>query len=122
MSRIDLDLFPCFLVAIEPGQLASVSELQSQPATPSATFLSKTRVILSEKTIVVAKDSETGPQIVFQEKYDFAEISKKGDLDTRIVTKSGKMLAFRKDNACACGSRLKGWNPYRTLQSIKDWE
>jgi len=42
------------------------------------------------------------------------------DVDSQLLTESGKGLAFRRQDNCGCGSRLRAWNPYKTLNSIKD--
>lgn len=120
MTRIIIDRFPCHLVAVPAGFTDDISTLQSDPPTEGAKYLEVTRVILTDEAIFVAKDSHQGPQIVFQEKYADAEISSDPKKDTRVTTISGKMLAFKKDTNCGCGSRLRGWNAYKTLNSIKD--
>jgi hypothetical protein len=120
MDKIILDRFPCHLIAVPAGFTDDVSTLSSYDPTPGATYLEITRVILTDKVIMVAKDSQEGPQIVFQERYSEVDVSKDPSKDTRVTTESGKMLVFKKDTACGCGSRLRGWNPYRTLNSIKD--
>ncbi len=118
--KILLDLFPCHLVAAASGKFSDVSELKSYEPTPGATYLEITRVIVTDEVIMVAKDSDSGPQVVFQEKYDVFQRSEDNKKDSRVVTKSGKMLAFKKDTGCGCGSRLRGWNPYNTINSIRD--
>lgn len=120
MTRIIVDRFPCHLSAVPAGFTEDINTLQSDPPTEGAKYLEVTRVLLTEEAIIVAKDSHKGPQIVFQEKYKSVDISKNPKEDTRVVTVSGKMLAFKKDTNCGCGSRLRGWNPYKTLNSIKD--
>jgi hypothetical protein len=120
MTKIILDRFPCHLVAVPKGFTDDASTLRSYDPTPGATYLEVTRVILTQDTVIVAKDSNTGPQIVFQEKYSDIYISEDQKLDSNVTTITGKMLAFKKDTGCGCGSRLRGWNPYKTLNSIKD--
>lgn len=120
MTKIVLDRFPCHLAAVGPETFDDITKLRSYEPNPEATYLEITRVILTEDTIIVAKDGNHGPKIVFQEKYDESYISEKPTEDSRILTVSGKMLAFKKDTGCGCGSRLRGWNPYKTLLSIKD--
>lgn len=120
MTRILIDRFPCHLAAIAPGKIEDVTTLRSFEPTPGATYLEITRVIITDEHILVAKDSPQGPQIVFRETYSTFIASEKADLDSFVVTSSGKMVAFKKDRGCGCGSRLRGWNPYKTLSSIKD--
>ncbi len=118
--KILLDRFPCHLAAIAPGKIEDVSTMTSFEPTPGSTYLEITRVIITDEQIIVAKDGPTGPQIVFQETYETFIPSEKSIEDSYVVTSSGKMLVFKKDTGCGCGSRLRGWNPYKTLNSIKD--
>lgn len=120
MNKIIVDRFPCHLVAVPAGFTNDIATLQSDPPTPGAKYLEVTRVLLTQEAIIVAKDSHQGPQIVFQEKYQTIDVSEDPRKDTRVVTITGKMLVFKKDTNCGCGSRLRGWNPYKTLNSIKD--
>lgn len=118
--KILLDRFPCHLAAIAPGKVEDVTTMRSFEPTPGANYLEITRVIVTDEVIMVAKDGPTGPQIVFQERYQTFIASEKPAEDSFVVTESGKMLAFKKDTGCGCGSRLRGWNPYKTLNSSKD--
>lgn len=114
--KILKDVFPAHLAVVPAGFLSDVYDLKSAPATEGAHYLATTRVIVTNDTIVVAQDSPEGAKIVFQEKYEV--FLTEGEF--RVVTLSGKMLAFKKDTNCGCGSRLRSWNPYRTLNSMKD--
>lgn len=120
MTKILLDRFPCHLAAAPAGLLEDVETLRSFEPTPGSTYLETTRIILTEQEIFVAKDSPEGPQIVFREAYDTADIAEKQTDDSKVVTVSGKMIAFKKDTGCGCGSRLRGWNPYRTIGAMSD--
>lgn len=120
MAKILVDRFPCNLVAVPAGFTDDVTTLCSQPPTRKANYLDVTRVIVTDEHILVAKDSPQGPQIVFRETYETFVASRGADEDSYVTTTSGKMLAFRKDRGCGCGSRLRGWNPYNTINSIKD--
>ena len=120
MSQILLDRFPCHLSAMAPGKIDDVTTLRSFEPTLGSTYLEITRVIVTDEHVIVAKDGPEGPQIVFREAYEEFIPSKEAALDSFVVTKTGKMLAFKKDRGCGCGSRLRGWNPYKTLNSIKD--
>lgn len=118
--KILVDRFPCHLAAIAPGGVEDVTTMRSFEPTPGANYLEITRVIITDEVVMVAKDGPTGPQIVFQERYETFISSEKPIEDSFVVTVSGKMLAFKKDTGCGCGSRLRGWNPYKTLNSSKD--
>lgn len=120
MTRILLDRFPCHLAAAPAGKFEDVTSLRSFEPTPGTNYLEITRVIITDGHVLVAKDSPEGPQIVFRETYQTFIASEEAYSDSFVVTSSGKMLAFKKDRGCGCGSRLRGWNPYKTLNSIKD--
>ena len=120
MTRVILDRFPCHLAAIAAGKIEDVTTMRSFEPTEGSTYLEITRVIITDEHILVAKDSPEGPQIVFRETYQTFIASEKSTEDSFVVTSSGKMIAFKKDTGCGCGSRLRGWNPYKTLNSIKD--
>jgi hypothetical protein len=113
--KILLDRFPCHLAAIGPGKFEDVTTMRSFEPTEGSNYLEITRVIVTDTQIVVAKDGNDGPQIVFKETYDQFIPSSEPTKDSFVVTSSGKMLAFKKDTGCGCGSRLRGWNPYKTL-------
>lgn len=118
--KILLDRFPCHLAAVAADKIDDVTTLRSFEPTPGANYLEITRVIVTDEMVIVAKDGTEGPQIVFREAYETFIPSEKPEEDSFVTTKSGKMLAFKKDRGCGCGSRLRGWNPYATLNSIKD--
>jgi len=120
VTKILLDRFPCHLSAMAAGKIEDVTTMRSFEPTPNSTYLEITRVIVTDEHIIVAKDGPEGPQIVFRETYETYIPSKEAIQDSFVVTSSGKMLAFKKDTGCGCGSKLRGWNPYNTLASIKD--
>lgn len=120
--KINVDLFPSHFSVAPAGLFENVSEMVAQPVRRSKKvfYVSKTRIIVWESPegnfITVASDSPEGAKIVFQQKY--VEMTENNGI-YRILTSDGKMLAFEKDSNCGCGSRLRSWNPYRTIQSIK---
>lgn len=114
--KIIYDVFPAKLVAVPAGQIEEVDQLSINPPTEGSFFVDTARVIVTDDTLLVAVDSPEGAKLVFQEKYS---LFVPGSV-YYVVTESGKMLAFEKDPGCGCGSRLRSWNPTRTLYSIKD--
>lgn len=114
------DIFPAHLAVVPADFTDDITSLTSAPATKGAHYVATTRVIVTEELIVVAQDSPDGAQIIFREKYAefLPPADKKGDY--RVVTESGKMLAFKKDSNCGCGSRLRSWNAYKTIVSMRD--
>ena len=114
--KIIMDVFPAHVAAAAPGDFENVEDIKSDPATPGTHYVATTRVIVTEDTVVIAQDSPEGAKIIFREEYETLIPG----TENRVVTVSGKMLAFKKDTNCGCGSRLRGWNPYKTINSIKD--
>jgi hypothetical protein len=120
--KIKYDLFPAHVAAATPSLLEDPLTLSSSPATEGAYYISTARVIVTDTRILIAQDSPKGASVIFNEPYDFNNFYKstKPELDSILITQSGKVLAFKKDTNCGCGSRLRSWNPYKTLISIKD--
>lgn len=120
--KIVVDIFPAHVQVAPPNVFTDVHTLNSYPHQEGAFYVGTTRVILmdvgADKVVLVAQDSPQGAQIVFKEKIDIFidEI----DGTYRLITVSGKALAFSKDHNCGCGSRLRSWNPYKTVNSMKD--
>lgn len=118
--KILYDVFPAHFTIAAPGTFRDVHEFQAGPNITNTYYVQTTRVIITDTNITVAADSPEGAQIVFNERYTYFEKALAPDLDSYVVTESGKMIAFRKDTNCGCGSRLRSWNPYKTLQSNRD--
>ena len=118
--QIIYDVFPAHFAIAAPDVYADVHTQTSSPPSADTYYLQTTRVIVTDTNITVAQDTPGGPQIMFNEPYTLFEKSAAPAIDSYIVTKSGKTIAFKKDTNCGCGSTLRGWNPYRTLNSMKD--
>jgi hypothetical protein len=118
--KVLVDIFPAHLAVVSADFTDDVTSLTSAPATEGAHYIATTRVVVTDELIVVAQDSPDGAQIIFREKYTefLPPMHKKGDY--RVVTETGKMLAFKKDTNCGCGSRLRSWNAYKTITSMRD--
>jgi hypothetical protein len=83
--------------------------------------MDKARVIVSSDRVIIAVDGDTdGPRIVFNQ--PIREFHKSNDRksDSYIITENGSMIAYRKNEACGCGSRLRSWNPYGHIYSTQD--
>lgn len=114
------DVFPAHVAVVPEGFTEDVTEVRSMPTSEGAHYVGTTRVVLTSDLIMIAADGPQGPVIIFRETYtEFVpELSKGGDM--RVITTSGKIVAFKKDTNCGCGSRLRSWNPIKTLSSTKD--
>ena len=116
--KIIYDVYPAHVAVIPAGVLVDPRDLSSQPNSENSYYVGKARVVLTEEVIVIAIDSTDGAQIVFRESYiDFFK-SKTPNEDSHVITSSGKMIAFKKDNNCGCGSRLRSWHVYNTLTAL----
>ena len=113
--RVRADVFPAIIVVTPNGSITQEA-LPNLTARNTATYpegsrrLDRCRVTIIESTILVAVDSPTGPTLVFRD--EVASHSKDATREHRVLTVSGKGLAFIKDENCGCGSRLRSWNPY----------
>lgn len=122
--RVLYDLFPAFVAVVPSDHPTPAGELSSAPPTKGSRQVNTARVIITDSRIIIATDSPTGPLVVFNEQYDpavgpFYKSPTKAT-DSYITTVSGKRLAFKRDDDCGCGSRLRSWNPYRMSDSVKD--
>lgn len=115
------DTFPATLVVTAGDFKTPVEQLQSRPPTPGAAALDTVRVVVTQDRILVAKDDAAGPQVVFSEQIDPATHTRgSSTVDSYVTTVTGKKLAWRKDSACGCGSRLRSWRPFKHMSSSKD--
>lgn len=117
------DLFPAFVNIAPPQDPTPLTEVSSGPPRPNTgRFYDKARVIVSSNMVTIAVDGDNGPKIVLQEKYASATFQKSANRsqDSYLETLLGFKIAFKRNDACGCGSRLRSWNPYRTLNSKFD--
>jgi hypothetical protein len=117
------DLFPAFVTLAAPDETTPLSEVSSGPARPTtARSYDKARVVIMSNRVIIAVDSDKGPRTILDERYitNTLELSSDRTQDSRVQTLLGFKLAFKKNEACGCGSRLRSWNPYRILNSTHD--
>ena len=109
------DVFPA-VVWLAPAGSIGLDELKIPGPSPEGTRkVDRVRVVLLGDNILIAQDSPEGPKLVFKEKYQYRHVE---DKDQAVLTESGKVIAFKKDSSCGCGSRLRGWNPYGQNSSV----
>lgn len=120
LQSIIYDVFPADANFAAANHLSDVSELSVSltPRDHQIAVVSEARIFVTDVLIVVVMDTPTGAQVVFQEQYETL-LPPDASKVYRIVTKSGKMVAFKKNTSCACGSRLRALNPYKVLTSQK---
>ena len=114
------DVFPAFVAVAPEGVFEKVQDLESKPVSEGAYGLKKARIVISDERVLIAMDDPTGPMIVFNEPYETFYKSNVREENSYVITKNGKMLAYKYDPNCGCGSRLRSWNPYRHVYSVKD--
>lgn len=71
------------------------------------------RAVVTETELLVAVDAASGPVLVFRSPHSTPSRSETITLDSPLYTTA----EIRKDPGCGCGSRLRTWNPYRSLEA-----
>jgi hypothetical protein len=122
--KIIHDVFPTAIIVTAPD-VVPADEVQNLLITDSKKYRDSRRVepvrlILTNDMILIGADSSSGPVLIFREQYDPATLTIDKSGTSRVVTLTGKALAFKKDTGCGCGSKLRTWNPYKTLNSVND--
>ena len=126
--KVKHDLFPATIVAIAPGIVEDYTTVTTNLAdVPNGNkFLERVRVVVMTKDdgtdiLMVAGDHHSGPRLIFSERLTSLNWSGDKTKDSQALTESGKIIAFRKTSGCStCGSRLRSWSPYKTMDSVKD--
>ena len=117
------DLFPAFVALLPADDPTPLEEVTSAPLHPkTARQVITARVVVYSNRIVIAVDGQNGPKVIFDQPIATATFQKapKPNQDSFVQTLNGIKIAYRKDENCGCGSRLRSWNPYRILQSKND--
>ena len=122
--KILYDVFPAHVAAAAPDAISEPRTLSSKPTTEGAYYIQTARVLVTSTEIIIAQDTPNGATIIFREGYSDSPTqsffrSATPETDSILITLSGKVVAFKKDTNCGCGSRLRSWNPYKTLYSTK---
>ena len=122
------DFFPATIVAVAPGIVQDFMTVTTNRAdVPNGNkYFERVRVVIlendhSEQILMIAGDHEEGPRLIFREKISNLNWSGSKTKDSQALMESGKVIAFRKTQGCStCGSRLRSWSPYITMDSVKD--
>lgn len=111
--NLKADLFPAIVSIADPGSMEDINELMPRGQAPKGTRkVDSCRVTIINGQLLIGVDSPDGPRLVFREAVTFYE---KKDRIHRAITETGKFLAFKRDDNCGCGSRLRSWNPYKNI-------
>lgn len=125
MTRLRADVYPANLAVAPPGAPRATS-LRVPTSTSSTKYLQNVRVLVTQDSVIVLKDSHKGPEVIFYERLqDYTppppRPSRLRDAmrvrEAQLTTDSGKTLAFHRGGGCGCGSQLKTFNVNQLLQS-----
>lgn len=122
--QVHQDVFPAIILITTAEFPAPANELSAAPPTKGdgAYQVHTSRIVVSNNHVLIVRDSNEGPVIVFSEDIDplshYKNPDKRGT--SYLTTLSGKKIAFVKDSSCGCGSRLRSWSPYNYMSSSKD--
>lgn len=114
--QVKADVFPAVVGIAPPDSLTPEMELTFLPkGNPSKVegfrLLDRCRIIVFNEKVIIGVDSPEGTKLVFSENITFFSKDKETKI-FRVKTESGKFLAFKKDDNCGCGSKLRSWQPY----------
>ena len=126
--RVRHDLFPANITVVPPNVTDDFKSVlvssSSHLVHTGARYLEKVRLVVLEddesSVLLVAADHHTGPRLIFSERLQDLNWSGNKSDDSQAITRSGKIIAFKYVKGCNCGSRLRSWSPYQTMDSIKD--
>lgn len=124
-ERIIYDLFPARVLVTTTASLdtESLEVLSALPRVAGSRTVDRVRVILTQERVLIGADSSDGPTLIFRDRIrpGTLRLAKSRNTEASVlVTETDKVLVFIKDQNCGCGTRLRSWNPYRTLQSTAD--
>jgi hypothetical protein len=124
--KITHDIFPASILVASPDvfqdfTLASTSSSITNPT--GARSFTRVRLVVMEdsqtpatQVVLVAADHPDGPRLVFREVIRTLNWSGNKRQDSQLITKSGKVIAFKYVRGCDCGSRLRSWSPYQIMK------
>jgi len=108
--RQTFDITPALVVLAPPDSLSDITSLTIGGEKPEGTRkVDRVRAVVIEDQLIIGKDSQYDINVIFRERIE--EIQKTKSV-WHLKTKTGKIIAVAKDKNCACGTRLKSWNPY----------
>lgn len=126
------DVFPSVLRAMQlsPEQVAAhlvddASHIRAMTpydrALSHGRLIDRTRIVITENPdrLLIATDSPEGIKVLFDEPYEtvFTHARSPRLNSIQVLMPNGKLIVFKRDTSCGCGSRLRGWNPYGHISS-----
>lgn len=111
-----VDVFPAVIAIAPPDSVESIETFTPRGSSPQGTRrVDRSRIVIIADLLIIAVDSEGGPKTVFKERCNY--YIKGDDKIHRAITETGKILSFRKEDNCGCGSRLGAWNPIKEINA-----
>ena len=123
--KITHDIFPASILVASPDvfQDFTLASTSSHTNPTGARSFTRVRLVVMEDSItpptqivLVAADHPDGPRLVFREVIRTLNWSGNKRQDSQLITKSGKVIAFKYVRGCDCGSRLRSWSPYQIMK------
>lgn len=118
MSRY-FEVFPAIMALVPAEHETDASDLNPAAVVPGGVNLNTVKIVVAQGRVFIGKDESAGPVTIFAEEVDPTSVHIDRDKGY-LTTTSGRKLAWIKDNACGCGSRLRSWRPYRNVGSVSD--
>lgn len=119
--KVMADIFPASCVLADITYKGKFGDLQiNDNELPQGVYrVTRARVVVFDNTVLIAVDAVSGPDLIFKEGYTRRISPANREGTHHVFTSSGKYLAFRRDDSCGCGSRLRRWNPYSNYTSSR---
>ena len=121
--RILQDTFPA-LISVAGSPPPEGEFIRPGTVNHRAKVVDRARIIVTENRVIIAVDgtSDEGPLIIFSQPYSGGNFTKGSSVENPsiLITDNGTYVSFARGEDCACGSRLRAWNPFRTLNSSRD--
>ena len=117
------DIFPTYVAFLPASDPLPVDQLRSAPPSPNSHQVSTARVIVTDQRVIIAIDGDNSASVIMNEAYvpdSYQKAKNASKDDSYLVTVSGTKVAYRRDDNCGCGSRLRSWNAYQIVNSAND--
>lgn len=123
MPAVRQDVFPAIVGILPGGGSLAPENVTLIPFTEGLTLINTARIIVTADKVMIATDSGSGPQVVFSQPIQpDSHFKAPSGGESRVVTTSGMVVVYKKDEACGCGSRLRSWSPFRTRGSASIYD
>lgn len=77
-----------------------------------------TRAIITDDSVIVYRDSSTGPEVAYSARLD--DFSGRANIGYTALTSEGNSVQINRARGCGCGSRLRGFNPFPGVSHVSN--